>query len=193
MLLARWLLGERLTVRRVVGCAVTIAGVAVVAAEGVALRDLLAHDRRLGNGLVMLAGLAWSVFAVAQRRAPRTRHLFRLLAPIFAVATLTALPGLLTTTAWKNPGGTGATAMLLVLIVLCTIAVYGVYARSQELVDVSVLAIVLASIPVFAVVLAYLLLGEAISPQTVVGGGVIFAGVLAIATERQPHTPSVSQ
>jgi drug/metabolite transporter (DMT)-like permease len=74
--------------------------------------------------------------------------------------------------------------MLLVVIVLCTISVYVVYARCQELVDVSVLAIVLASIPVFAVSFAWLLLGEEMSTRVVVGGAVILAGVLLIATQR---------
>jgi len=71
-----------------------------------------------------------------------------------------------------------------VLIALCTIAVYAIYGRSQELVDVGVLAIVLASIPVFAVALAWVLLGEAITLRTLWGGAVILAGVLVIATER---------
>jgi hypothetical protein len=65
--------------------------------------------------------------------------------------------------------------MLLVLIVLCTVAVYLVYARSQQLVDVSVLAVVLCSIPVFAVAFAHLVRAAA-------GGAVIIAGVLLIAT-----------
>jgi drug/metabolite transporter (DMT)-like permease len=74
--------------------------------------------------------------------------------------------------------------MLLVVIVLCTISVYVVYARCQELVDVSVLAIVLASIPVFAVGFAWLLLGEALSTHVAIGGAVILAGVLLISTQR---------
>ena len=183
--LARWLLGERLTARRVIGAAVTTAGVAVVATEGVALGDLLAREHVAGNGLVMAAGVAWSLFAVAQRRAPRAGNLFRLMAPIFGVAAVTTAPMLLADGAWRNPGGADATGMFVVLLVLCTIAVYWLYGRSQELVDVGVLAIVLASIPVFAVALAWLLLGEAISLGTLAGGAVIFAGVLVIATERR--------
>jgi drug/metabolite transporter (DMT)-like permease len=192
IVLALWLLGERLTVRRALGAAVTLAGVVYVATDGVRLADLVARERLLGNALVMLAGTAWSLYAVAQRRAPRSRSLFRLMAPIFGAAMLTTLPGLLLPSAWRNPGGAFPTLMLGVLIVLCTLTVYLVYARSQELVDVSVLAIVLTSIPVFAVAFSRLLLGESISPQVVAGGGVIVAGVLLIATELRglPTTPA---
>jgi len=185
VVLARWLLGEQLTARRVVGAAVTMAGVAVVATEDTALGDLLAGEHVAGNGLVMAAGLAWSLFAVAQRRAPRAGNLFGLMAPIFGVAAVTTAPMLLSEAAWRNPGGADATGMFVVLLVLCTIAVYWLYGRSQELVDVGVLAIVLASIPVFAVALAWLVLGEAISLRTLAGGAVIFAGVLVIATEQR--------
>jgi drug/metabolite transporter (DMT)-like permease len=74
--------------------------------------------------------------------------------------------------------------MLVVLVGLCTVGVYLVYARCQELIDVSALAIVLASIPVFAVVSAWVLLGEPLSAQVMLGGAVILAGVLVITTER---------
>ncbi|TMA74919.1 MAG: DMT family transporter [Deltaproteobacteria bacterium] len=86
ILLAFWILDERLTRRRMLGAAITLAGVAYVAGEGIRLGDLVARERIVGNVLVMLAGTSWSLCAIAQRRAPRERNLFRLLTPIFAVA-----------------------------------------------------------------------------------------------------------
>jgi O-acetylserine/cysteine efflux transporter len=185
ILFALWLLGERLTVRRVSGALITLVGAIYVATDGVRLEDVMAHERVVGNGLVMLAGTSWSLYAVAQRRAPRAQNLFALMTPIFVVATLTTLPGLALPGAWHNPGGLAPTLMLAALIVLCTCAVYVVYARSQELLDVSVLAVVLTSIPLFAIVLAWLLLGETISPRAALGGAAIVAGVLVLAGERE--------
>jgi drug/metabolite transporter (DMT)-like permease len=169
---------------RVIGSLITLSGVLYVSSADVSWGDLAGREHLAGNTMVMLAGVSWSLFAVAQRRAPRQRNLFRLLAPIFAVAALTTTPLLLARGAWHNPGGVVPTAMLLVVIVLCTISVYVVYARCQELVDVSVLAIVLASIRVFAVSFAWLLLSEELSTHVVVGGAVILAGVLVISTHR---------
>jgi drug/metabolite transporter (DMT)-like permease len=186
--LAVWLLAEPLTTRRIVGSAVTLIGAIYVGAADVSLGDLAGRDRLVGNALVMSAGVAWSLFAVAQRRALRQRNLFQLLTPIFVIATLTTVPPLLLPSAWHNPGGGQATLMLMLLVIGCTMAVYAVYARSQELVDVSVLAIVLASIPVFAVAFAWWLLAEPISTGVVVGGGTILAGVLLISTERSATT-----
>jgi drug/metabolite transporter (DMT)-like permease len=182
--LAVWLLGERLDGRRVAGSLLTLGGVVYVASEGVSLADLTAPDKVIGNVLVMLAGIAWSFYAVAQRRAPRQRNAFRLMAPIFVVATLTTMPLLLSPAAWEISGGIFPTAMLLAVTLLCTMLVYLVYARCQELVDVSVLSIVIAAIPIFALVFAWLLLGEEISSRVIAGGALVFAGVLLIATDQ---------
>jgi drug/metabolite transporter (DMT)-like permease len=181
---AVWLLDERLDTRRVVGSLLTLGGVVYVAADGVSLADLTAADKVLGNVLVMLAGIAWSLYAVAQRRAPRQENSFHLMAPIFVVATLTTAPSMLLPSAWQNPGGIFPTLMLLAATGLSTIIVYIVYARCQELVDVSVLAIVIASIPIFAIIFAWLLLGETISERVIGGGIAVFAGVLLIATDQ---------
>ncbi|HYB99757.1 MAG TPA: DMT family transporter [Candidatus Limnocylindrales bacterium] len=184
ILLALWLLGERLTPRSATGAAITLFGTLYVATEGAALGDVVAAQYLTGNLLVMLGGLLWSLYAVAQRRAHRTGSIFQLMAPIFGAATLTAMPGLAVPSAWQGDGGAYATMMLGALIVLCTIGVYVVYARSQELLDVSVLAVVLTSIPVFSIALAWLLLGETISARAAVGGAIILAGVLIISRER---------
>ncbi len=181
---AGWLLDERLTARRAVGALVTFGGVVYVASDGLHVADLVAREHLVGNALVMVAGTSWSLYAVAQRRAPRARNLFELMAPIFTVATLATVPGLAAPSAWSVPGGTQPTVMLAALIVLCTVAVYVIYARAQELLDVTALAIVLTSIPIFAIALAAALLGESVSTRAVLGGAVVIAGVLVIATER---------
>lgn len=182
--LAVWLLGEHLNLRRALGSCVTLIGVGYVGSGAEALVGLAARQHLLGNILVMLAGVCWSLFAVAQRRAPRRENLFRLLGPIFTVAALATLPPLLVRGTWSTAAGLVPTLMLLVLVALCTIGVYVLYARCQELVDVSALAIVLATIPIFAVGFARLILGEPVSTRIVAGGAVILVGVLVIATER---------
>jgi drug/metabolite transporter (DMT)-like permease len=183
IVLARLLLGESLTVRRLAGGVVTLAGVTIVTAQGVTLGDVLAADARLGNVVVMLAALSWSVYAVAQRKAPAVASPFRLMAPIFVVALLTTLPLLLRPAAWRNPGGAYPTVVLAVLALLCTAGVYVVYARSQERLDLSVLSIMLAVIPVFAVGFAWLFLGEPVTARVLGGGALVLAGVLLVATE----------
>jgi drug/metabolite transporter (DMT)-like permease len=184
VLLARWLLGEPLTARRLLGAAVTTAGVLAVAGDGLRPRDLVASETAAGNLAVMLAALAWSVYAVAQRRAPQADGVFRLMTPIFTVAFLTCLPALVRPAAWANPGGAAPTTALVGVAVVCTVGVYLAFARSQQCLDQMVLSLVLATVPVFAVGFAWLLLGEAVTPRVAVGGAVVVGGVLLVAAER---------
>jgi len=129
---SRWLLDERLGARRLIGAGLTLAGVAWVSTEGVAGDDLVSRERHFGNGLVMLAALCWSLFAVAQRRAARSGGVAALVAPIFGAATLTSLPGLLAPSAWATPAGFAPTLSLVVLTAACTAGVYLIYARARR-------------------------------------------------------------
>ena len=184
IVLAVYILGERLSSRRVLGGGMTLAGVLIVTADGLRLSDLNGSSRMLGNVLVMLAGIAWSVFAVAQRRAQISGGLFQRLTPIFSVATLVMLPAMLRREAWAVRGGVLPVVMFAILTIFGTNAVYWIYGRAQELIEVSVLSILLCAIPVFAVLFAYALLDEGLSLQSFAGGAVIISGIAVIATEK---------
>jgi len=182
ILLAWALLGEHLTARRLAGATLTVAGVGIVNTRGADLADAGALG---GNILVLLASVAWSTYAVAQRRAPRAGSIFQLLAPIFVVAALVSLPALLAPGAFDAAMGRRALVMLVVLVGACTIAPYLLYSHGQEVLDVIVLAIVLASTPVFAVAFSWLILGEPIEWRVVAGGALILAGIVVAALERR--------
>ena len=180
--LARLVLGEDLTPRRLLGAALTFAGVIMVAASA---GDTAASGSLLGNVLIMIAGVTWATYAVAQRRAARRSNVSQLLSPIFVVATLVSALALAAPGAWHDPGGSRPTAMLLAAVAVSTVAPYLLYSHGQELLDVVVLTIVLASTPVFAVGLSWLLRGEVSTWQMVAGGVVILAGIVVVALERR--------
>jgi O-acetylserine/cysteine efflux transporter len=184
--LAVWILGERLNARRISGAVVTIAGVLLVSLDGLGISDVTRADRLLGNILVMAAGISWSVFAVAQRRALYSGTLFDRLTPIFSIAALVTAPSMLRKGAWTVRIGVMPVVMFIVLAIFGTAVVYWIYGRAQELIDISVLSILLCTIPVFAVVFAYAILSEPMTAQLIAGGAVILAGIVMIATERKP-------
>jgi O-acetylserine/cysteine efflux transporter len=181
---AMWILGERLNARRVVGGAITIGGVLIVSLDGLDFSDVTRRDRAFGNILVMLAGISWSLFAVAQRRTTSGRTLYARLTPIFSVAALFTAPLMLLPGAGIIRPTISSVLMFIVLTVFGTGVVYWVYGRAQEMIDVSVLSILLCSIPVFAVLFAYLLLKEPMTLQLAAGGMVILSGIVVIATEK---------
>jgi drug/metabolite transporter (DMT)-like permease len=188
---AIWILGERLNMRRIIGGAVTLAGVLIVSLDHLDVSDVTRRDRVIGNVLVMLAGISWSLFAVAQRRTKFGATLFEKLTPIFSIAAVVTLPVMFRKGAWMVKGGLWPTVMFIVLGFFGTIVVYWIYARAQEMIDVSVLSILLCTIPVFAVFFAYLLLQESITLQLFLGGAIILAGIVLIATE-QTASPQAS-
>ncbi len=181
---AVWILGERLNVRRVVGGVITVGGVLIISFDGLSLSDVTRSDRVLGNLLVMLAGISWSLFAVAQRRTKSGRTLFERLVPIFSIAAVLSAPTMLRGGAWTVRVGIWPIVMFSVLTVFGTGVVYWIYARAQELVDVSVLSILLCTIPIFAVAFAYAFLHEPVTFQLVAGGAIILGGIVLIATEQ---------
>ena len=180
---AVWLLEERLTVHRVLGSVVTLGGVLVVTMEGMRMSDLIDARRMLGNILVMAAAVAWSLYAVAQRRIVYGRNLFERLTPIFSVAALTTLFTVLRREAWVVSRDIKPVLMFLVLALLGTNFVYWIYARAQELVDMTILSILLSTIPVFAVFFAYLILSEPVTARLIIGGAIIVAGIGVTAME----------
>jgi O-acetylserine/cysteine efflux transporter len=189
---AVWLLGERLTVHRVLGSVVTLGGVLVVTMEGMRMSDLIDARRMLGNILVMAAAVAWSLYAVAQRRIVYGGNLFERLTPIFSVAALTTLFTVLRREAWVVSRDIKPVLMFLVLALLGTNLVYWIYARAQELVDMTILSILLSTIPVFAVLFAYLILSEPVTGRLIIGGVIIVAGISVTAMEpaRRASPPS---
>ena len=116
---------------------------------------------------------------------------FNGLTPIFSVATLVMLPAMLRREAWVVGGGVLPIVMFAILTIFGTNAVYWIYGRAQELIEVSVLSILLCAIPVFAVLFAYALLNERLTAQSFAGGAVIIAGIAVIATEKTPATSVV--
>src|SRR5207247_6091491 len=118
---------------RVLGGGITIIGVLIVTLDGLKLSDVAEGGRTLGNILVMLAGVAWSVFAVAQRRAKSNGNLFQRLTPIFSVAAVISAPALLRREAWAIGGGVQPALMFVILLGLGTKVVFCISSRSQVL------------------------------------------------------------
>lgn len=192
ILLAVWLLGERWNIHRAVGSTLTLAGVLFAGLHGVTARDGEVPATLAGNALIATAAVLWSIFAVAQRKTLTDHDWASRLQAIFLVAACVTLPCAATAPRVDWQASTVAWAALFVLVLFCTAGVYAVYAHAQRLVDVSVLSLLLAGIPVFSLLFAQLLLPEPFSLALLVGSLFVFAGSLTLALEptaavRQAH------
>jgi DME family drug/metabolite transporter len=172
-LLARIALGERLTARRLLAVALTLAGVALVATAG-------GGPLRVGGAAVawgLLSGASYALYYLFGRR-----YFARHPAPVvFAVALPVGALGLLpfvrvhekTLAAW---------AAILFVAVVPTYLAYLAYAAGLRRVEATRAATAATVEPVVAAVAAFVAFGERLAPLAYLGGAVVLAGVLLTAT-----------
>jgi drug/metabolite transporter (DMT)-like permease len=183
-LLARWRLGERATALKLGGIATAFAGVVVVLFGRGALGLPGARDGLLGDLLILLAVVAWAVFAVGGKVYAERYGVRTMTGVAITIGSLLYLPvGLALSDrsafARLSPAGWGSVAYL---VVLTSIVAYLLYYWAMKQADASRVAVYSNLQPVFTAALAWLLHDEPITPTFLVGGALVLAGVLL--TER---------
>ena len=171
-----------LPVRRLIGAAVALLGVAVLAASSVATVT------PLGVGLLGVTGVAWGLYTVAGRGAadPRianTGHFALLAVVLLLPAVAGAAVGLRVTgegLAWAAVMGGGTTAFAYVAWYACQRVLTGAQAGLVQLV-----------IPVLTAAGAVLLLDEPVSVRLLVAAGLVGTGMwLARAAPARVAAPA---
>jgi drug/metabolite transporter (DMT)-like permease len=177
-LLARWRLGERTTPWKLTGIAIAFAGVVVVLLGRGALGAAGAAQGLLGDLFILLAVVAWAIFAVGGK-VYAERYGVRI-----TIGTLVYLPFGLAVSSWSSferlsAVGWGSVAYLTVLT---SIVAYLIYYWAMKKTDASRVAIWSNLQPVLTAVAAWAIYGEPITPTFMVGGAMVLTGV--VLTER---------
>jgi O-acetylserine/cysteine efflux transporter len=184
--LATWLVGqERTNARRLAGVAISLAGVALV----VGLPDSVGETG--GLLLIVLGTLCWGV-AQAIIRTKSKDSGARLMGMMAAIAA----PQLLIMSFLMEEGQQDAMrhatvlqwSAVTVLALGGFVAAYSIWYGLLRRHRVDQIAPFILLMPIFGVLTAYLLLGEAITPLVVTGGTVILIGLILVVS-----TPTVDQ
>lgn len=187
------LFDEALTRRRVVGAAAAIVGVFVVTWNGEPLSRVIASRYMLGNVLVVLAALTWSLYAIGQKRLNEDYTSYQVLVMVYAVCAAVLLvpavpeipaPGQVPPLAWLALGYLGFN----------TLAAYGAFGEALKHAPASVVAVTITSTPLFTIAfvalvtrfLPGLIPPEEITLFTLGGAALVVVGVSLVALER--HT-----
>jgi drug/metabolite transporter (DMT)-like permease len=183
-LLARWRLGERATPLKVAGIATAFAGVVVVLLGRGVIGLPGAREGLLGDLLILLAVLAWAIFAVGGKVYAERYGVRTMTGVAITIGSLLYLPlGLwlsdLSAFSRLSPAGWGSVAYL---VLLTSIVAYLIYYWAMKQVDASRVAIYSNLQPVFTAGLAWAIYGEPITPTFLVGGAMVLVGV--VLTER---------
>jgi drug/metabolite transporter (DMT)-like permease len=183
-LLARWRLGERATPLKVAGIATAFAGVVVVLLGRGALGLPGARDGLLGDLLILLAVVAWAVFAVGGKVYAERYGVRAMTGVAITIGSLLYLPlgfwlSDLAAFSRLSPAGWGSVAYL---VLITSIVAYLIYYWAMKKTDASRVAIWSNLQPVLTAVAAWAIYGEPITPTFLVGGAMVLAGV--VLTER---------
>ena len=177
--------GQRLAWTAIGGLGLGFFGLAVLATGG----HGDAHITAAGVGAVMFASFSWAAGSLYSRRAPLpSKPLVGTGMEMIAGGLLLAIAGLVTGEAGDvhlaefSAGSWFSLAYLIVFGSLVGFTAYVWLLRNARTTLVSTYAYVN---PVIAVLGGWLILGEAITSRTLVGGGIIVLAVVLIVTARQ--------
>lgn len=181
-LIARVMLGERLTPRKIFGIAAGMLGVAVIFSDSLRIGS----GQALGAAAVVCSMLASSVGSVATKRWAYGYHpVASLLLPFSVGAAVTWLFAL--ALEWplslRFDGTTWAT--IVYLAAAGSVTAFSLFFFVIQRLDVTVVSYQTFIIPIIAVILGWAVLGETISARVALGAGMILTGVsLAIFAPR---------
>lgn len=189
VLLARWVLRERLSPVKLAAIAGVMAGGALVLAAPGAVDDLAAPSYRTGNLVMIAAAAGFGIYGLASRalagRAQPGRHgprggaALRIAVPILGVASVVNLC-LLPFARWPESVPAGALAALLSLGVVGTAANYALMTAAFRRLSAATAGTITALTPPGVIALAAVTLGEPVPPSMAAAAAIVTAGLLAL-------------
>ena len=172
------LLRERLASLQVAGIVVSLAGVLAILSQG-SLALLLAFRLNAGDLFVILSMLMWSVYTIALRWRPPGLHPLSFLFVLAVIGDLCVLPMWLGEMAlghfiaWTWQG----LAALVSVALFSSVLAYIFWNRGVEQVGANVAGLFVHLMPVFGVVLAWVVLDERLAAFHVAGIALILCGI----------------
>lgn len=171
-------LRERLTPLQLAGVMVSLGGVLAILSEG-SLATLLHLSVNIGDLFVVVSMLMWSVYTIMLRWKPDALDLVPFLFVIAVIGVVVMIPfwlgeqalGLRMHWTWGN------FAALLAVSLFSSVLAYIFWNRGVAEVGASVAGLFVHLMPVFGIVLAWLVLGERLLPYHVAGIALILSGI----------------
>jgi drug/metabolite transporter (DMT)-like permease len=178
-LIAHFLIREEITRRRVVGIALSFIGIASIVSRG-SLGALFALNFNIGDLIVFCATSLWSFYIVSAKPLMRELSPFVLTALTTVIGTLFVIP-----IAALELSLTGADllhrdviAAILYLGIFPSFLSFFLWNRSIRVFGPSRASLAYNTLPLSAVILAGIFLGETLKLYQIVGGAIIIAGVI---------------
>ncbi len=183
VMLAAYLLHERLGSRKVMGAMLAIAGTVLLVTNGM---QEIETGQFYGNLLLLLSAIFYAFSGVVSKLVVEKASALMICTMSILIGSLILLPlslyeGLLQI---SRPS-TSVMWALFVLILLPTVIAYYIWFYSLKDEELSTLVYFVYLIPIFAVMFSYILLGEVITIITALSGLIIVLGVAIVQYEKK--------
>ncbi len=188
-----WLfLAEVFGIVKIAGLVIAFAGAILVVTKGVFSPDALRLPGTLGDLLALASALNWTIFSVASKPMLRRLPPSLMMAYVMGIGWLIVLPFFVAAQGWHDlsrltPTGWGAVAFLGIF---CSGIAYIFWYDALAHIDASQVAAFIYLEPFVTVVVAAIVLHEAFTPISIIGGVLILLGVALV--NRAPTTRQVA-
>ncbi len=168
---------EKLSIAAILGLAISFTGSLLLFREG-GSSDLPSNEILIGSGLIFLSGLAWSVYVVFSKPLIQRYGSYK----ISALTSVVATPPLLALASGKTFQAaisldTGALFSLFFLVVIATFISLLLWNFATAALRPTAVGASLYLVPILAVASGYTMLGETVTTNNLMAGGIILAGV----------------
>ena len=182
------LFGDTLSATRTFGLVLSLAGAVVIVARG-EIGNLVAFNLNAGDPLLLLNLVIWAIYSACLRLKPRLHWLSFTFALAF-VSVVANIPVALLETYHGQPMRLTATTFWSVMYagLVSSALAFASWNRGVELIGSQRAGAYLNLIPLFSVLLAWLLLGERLQPFHMVGCGLIVSGIVVSTRTTQARS-----
>jgi drug/metabolite transporter (DMT)-like permease len=190
-IVARFYLGEPITIRKIGGIIFGFSGVFLVISKGVFSLSIFGFGSTFGDFLILISTLTWTAFTVGGRGFLSRFPPLAAITPIMIVGCLVTLPFTWLKWEWDILFHLSLSGWMSVLFlgIFCSGLAYLFWYSALEKKDSSIVGMYLYLEPFVTLIGAYLFLNEEIKWITLMGGGMILLGVY-LAT-RKNLSPSL--
>ncbi len=194
LLLASGLGQERLTIERIIGVALSMVGVALIATENLGKAGAAGRDAVRGDLLEVAAVIGWGAYMTVNKPLVARHGALPVLAATFLLGALLDLPvALATLPSWPPLGQASSSAWLGLAYMATVISVGGLAFQnlSMRYFEASQVATFGNVSPLLTVVWGYFLFDERIAPIAIVGGTLVMVGILWASRPSRRTIPQV--
>ena len=182
--LGAWLfLKEPLGWNLLVGIALSLLGSGLISFGDVAL----SKEALMGDGLALLGAVTASGYLLVGRKMRKGQDLISYIFPVYSAGAIVLI---IISLAFQKPffGYSSSTYLYLLLLALVQQLIgHTTFNWALKYLPASMVAIAILGEPVGSTILAFFILGETLTPLKIIGGILIFAGILTALRNRQTN------